>query len=1611
MHRDRLSAKDKKRKSKGFWGGKRRRPSLRRVLRCEGLEDRRLLAGDLNVMALTPTPSGFLAEFNQPVDTSVLNLYDAASGALGPADLSLVGDTTGPIAGTAMVQGNQLRFVATGGVLPQDSYTVRLRSAANGLKALDGGALLDGEFTGAFPSGDGAAGGDFVFSFNAAPAGVVVGIPDFARGPAQPVNVPGAIDGQTAEHGLPIHISDAAGVTSLLLQLTYDPAMLRITDADLGIDAPAGSQVTVNLTVLGEATIAFFALDPLPGGPASVISLTANVPRNAPYGEAHSIQITTLEVNAGALSATADEAVHVVAFAGDANRNMRYDAEDARLISRVGVGLDSGLAVDPPHASPATPLRTLYPLVDATIIGDVTGDGTLSALDASDLLRKAVGLPTPGIPALPENAAPVSLSLSANTLPENEPVGTVVGLLSTVDPDEDDVHTYQLVSGAGSADNALFSIDGNTLKTAAVLDFESQATYQIRVRSTDLLGLSVEQTLLILVTDVNEAPTAVLLTPDAVPENSPVGTVVGVLTSMDPDAGDTHSYSLVSGDGDDDNGAFIIDGDQLRTAAELDFETKHTYLIRVMSTDSGGLSVEQALVVTVTDVNEAPMAVSLSPDSVPENVEIGTVVGIFTTEDPDTGDTHTYSLVPGEGDDDNGAFIIDGDQLRTATELDFETKGTYLIRVLSTDSGGLSVEQALVVTVTDVNEAPTAVSLSPDSVPENVEIGTVVGVLATDDPDAGDTHTYSLVAGDGDDDNAAFIIDGDQLRTAVELDFETQDTYSVRVMSTDSGGLSIEQILVVTVTDVNEAPTAVLLAPNSVSATLTVGDVIGQLTTIDPDLGDTHTYALVAGDGDDDNASFEIDGDEVKLAAELDLATQNTFHIRVLSTDSGGLSVEQVLAIVANHAPTEVSLSPDSVPENVEIGIVVGVLATDDPDAGDTHTYSLVAGDGDDDNGAFIIDGDQLRTAVELDFETKDTYLIRVQSTDSGGLSVEQALVVTVTDVNEAPTAVSLSPDSVPENVEIGAVVGVLATEDPDAGDTHTYSLVSGDGDDDNAAFIIDGDQLRTAVELDFETKDTYLIRVLSTDSGGLSVEQALLVTVTDVNEAPTAVSLSPDSVPENVEIGTVVGVLATEDPDEGDTHTYSLVNGDGDDDNAAFIIDGDQLRTAVELDFETQDTYSVRVMSTDSGGLSVEQALVVTVTVTDVNEAPTAVSLSPDSVPENVEIGTVVGDLSTEDPDEGDTHTYSLVSGDGDDDNSTFIIDGDQLRTAVELDFETKDTYLIRVQSTDAGGLSVEQTLVITVTDVNEQPEGIQLAPNIVSAGSEVGDVVGQLSTIDPDAGDTHEYSLVSGDGDNDNASFEIDGHELKIAAELDLSAQTTYQIRVRSTDAGGLSVDQTLVVVANEAPTEVSLSPDSVQENVEIGTVVGEFTTDDPNAGDSHNYSLVEGEGADDNAAFTIVGNQLRTAVELDYETKDTYLIRVLSTDAGGLSVEQALVIAVLNVNEAPVNHVPGPQTTDINTPLTFSAGNGNAIAISDVDAGDDPLTVQLVAEGGTVSETEFTGSLDELNALLDGLIFTPETDFVGDAFLDILTNDLGHNGLGGPQTASDRIAISVQ
>ncbi|WP_353847189.1 MULTISPECIES: S8 family serine peptidase, partial [unclassified Microcystis] len=98
-------------------------------------------------------------------------------------------------------------------------------------------------------------------------------------------------------------------------------------------------------------------------------------------------------------------------------------------------------------------------------------------------------------------------------------------------------------------------------------------------------------------------------------------------------------------------------------------------------------------------VNVGPTDLALSATTVNENVPVNTVIGTFSTTDPDTGNTFTYSLIAGTGDTDNSAFSIVGNQLQINNSPDFETKNSYSIRVKTTDQGGLSFEKTLTITV------------------------------------------------------------------------------------------------------------------------------------------------------------------------------------------------------------------------------------------------------------------------------------------------------------------------------------------------------------------------------------------------------------------------------------------------------------------------------------------------------------------------------------------------------------------------------------------------------------------------------------------------------------------------------------------------------------------------------------------------------------------------------------------------------------------------------------------------------------------------------------------------------------------------------------------------
>ncbi len=611
----------------------------------------------------------------------------------------------------------------------------------------------------------------------------------------------------------------------------------------------------------------------------------------------------------------------------------------------------------------------------------------------------------------------------------------------------------------------------------------------------------------------NEIPSNITLNNSSIEENRPVGTLIGVFSTIDSDVGDIHTYSLITGTGDSDNDQFSITGNQLLANATFDFETQSNYSIRVQTNDGNGGTFEKSFAIQVEDVNEnqSPSDIELSNNSIEENAPKGTTIGMFNTVDSDIGDTHTYLLVLGAGDSENDQFTINKNELISNEIFDFETQSTYSIRVQTNDGNGGIFEKPFVLNISDVdeNQSPTDLELSGNEIEENQPVGTMIGVFSTVDADPADTHTYSLVTSAGDADNDRFLISNNELRSNAIFDFETQSNYTIRVQTDDGNGGTFEKSFVIQVQDLNEnLPTDIELSGIEVEENKPIGTKIGMFTAIDADPADTYTYAFIAGTGDADNNQFLISNDELLSNAIFDFETQSNYTIRVRADDGNEGTLEksftiQVVDVNENQSPTDIGLSNDSFEENQPIGTTVGVFTTVDADAEDTHTYSLVIGAEDVDNELFLISNDELLSNAILDFETQSNYTIRVQTDDGNGGMFEKSFGIQVEDVdeNQTPTDLELSGDEIEENQPVGTTIGVFTTVDDDLADTHSYSLVTGIGDTDNDQFTISNNQLLSNATFDYERQPDYTIRVQTDDGNGGTFAIPIPIFIVDIEE------------------------------------------------------------------------------------------------------------------------------------------------------------------------------------------------------------------------------------------------------------------------------------------------------------------------------------------------------------------------------------------------------------------------------------------------------------------------------------------------------------------------------
>ena len=509
---------------------------------------------------------------------------------------------------------------------------------------------------------------------------------------------------------------------------------------------------------------------------------------------------------------------------------------------------------------------------------------------------------------------------------------------------------------------------------------------------------------------------------------------------------------------------------------------------------------------------------------------------------------------------------------------------------------------------------------------------------------------------------------------------------------------------------------------------------------------------------------------------------------------------------------------PLTVLENTPAGGDIGGPITATGGSCPPISYSLSGVDA----GSFdiVAESGQLWTQAALDYETKSSYSVTVKADDNNGGTATIDVTITVADVNEPPKFdLATATRGVPENTEAGENIGAPVTaNDPDTGDTLTYTLDGADLD----SFDIDSAsgqiQTKSGVTYDHEIKSSYSVTVKADDNNGGTATIDVTITVADVNEPPEFDSATATrGVPENTEAGENIGAPVTAaDPDTGDTPAYTLEGADLD----SFDIDSAsgqiQTKSEVTYDHEIKSSYSVTVKADDNNGGTA--TIDVTITVADVNEPPEFDSATATrEVPENTEAGGNIGaPVTATDPDTGDTPAYTL----GGTDATFFDIDTStgQLQTQAALDYETKSSYTVTVTASD-GALTATVDVTVTVTNIDEAGT-VTLSTNQPPARAEI-----TAALTDPDKGVTGAVWQWerSSDGNTDWADIGTSS-----PSYTPVDGDVGYHLRATASYADGHGPGKTAQAVSTQAvqaganrPPEFDLATATrgVPENTEAG------------------------------------------------------------------------------------------------------------------------------------------------------------------------------------------------
>ena len=739
-------------------------------------------------------------------------------------------------------------------------------------------------------------------------------------------------------------------------------------------------------------------------------------------------------------------------------------------------------------------------------------------------------------------------------------------------------------------------------------------------------------------------------------------------------------------------------------------------------------------------------------------------------------------------------------------------------------------------------------------------------------------------------------------------------------------------MITINLSDVNEAP---------------VLGAIGNRTT-----DELATLAFTASATDVDagqTLSYSLDAAALALGMTINAATG---QFSWTPSEAQGPGVYNVTLTVADSGTPQLTDS-----ETIQITVnevnqdpSLGAIGDRTVNEGELLTFTISGTDADLPANTLTFNASNLPTGATFDANTRTFSWTPTEAqgpgvftgitfsvSDGQGGTDSETIQITVNEVNQAP------------------VLGAIGNRTVQVGATLTFTVTATDADLPANLLTLSSTTLPTGATFDpttgvfswsptvGQTGDTPLTFTV-TDNGTpqLSDSETLTITVTaEANQNPVVDDQS-FTIAENSANGTVVGTIVATDPNVGQALSYALTG-------TAFAVNPTTGQITVAdsalLNFETTPSFVLTATVTDNGTPTLNDTAVITINLSDVNEAP-VVNDQTFTIAENSANGTVVGTIVSTDPDAGQTRSYAVTGGTG---QTAFLVNATTGQITVAdstlLDFETTPSFILNVTVTDSGSPQLSDTAVITInlTDVaegeNRNPDAVddaattrknqQIAVNVLANDSDPdGDSLTIVSVTDPQHG-----------------TIEIQGACLVYTPDCNFTGVDSVVYTVSDGKGGTDTATFTITVKSdrNHKPEAKNDRYDVNEDEVLTVSAPGVLANDRDRDGDGLAASLVYGP-RHGTLEFNADGSFVYTP-DANFHGKDSFTYRV--SDGEAESRIAKVEIRVHGVNDAPVLDAIADQTVEQGSKLRFN------VTASDVDGRRDRLTFSL-ADGAPAGAT---------------------------------------------------------